>query len=161
VDYDPGSGAAAAGIFATILIVYILFIVVIAVGGYVLVAVSLMQLFKKVGIEPWIAWVPYYNQWKLLELGGQPGWMILIALVPGGSIVSLVFLAFAEHRIGVSFGKDAGWTVLGIFLPWLWALLLSRQTEVYDPRRLAMFGYPPPNAGYGSVPRQPGQGFGL
>jgi hypothetical protein len=102
--------------------------------------------------------VPYYNTWKLLELGSQPGWMILLALIPGGSIVALVFLAFSYHRIGISFGKDSGWVVLGIFLPWLWAILLGRQQEVYDPRRLQAFGYPPPYAGYGSMPR-PGGAF--
>jgi hypothetical protein len=160
VDYAPDSGAAV-GLIGLIVAIYVIVLIVVAAGAYVLTAVSLMQLFKKVGIEPWIAWVPYYNQWKLLELGGQPGWMVLIALLPVGNIVTLVFLIFGEHRIGIAFGKDASWTVLAVFLPWLWALLLGRSTEVYDPSRLAYFGYPPPNAGYGSVPRQPGQGFGI
>ncbi|MFW8745302.1 DUF5684 domain-containing protein [Mesorhizobium japonicum] len=114
------------------------------VVGYVLTSIGYARLFRKVGIEPWIGWVPYYNVWKLLELGGQPGWMVLIALIPGASIVLLIFLIFAEHRIGIAFGKDAAWTVLGVFLPWLWAMLLGRDREVYDPRRLAAFGYPPP-----------------
>lgn len=142
--YDSGSGAAVGGIIALLVGLYIAFLVVVIVVGYVLTSIGYARLFRKVGIEPWIGWVPYYNVWKLLELGGQPGWMVLIALIPGASIVLLIFLIFAEHRIGIAFGKDAAWTVLGVFLPWLWAMLLGRDREVYDPRRLAAFGYPPP-----------------
>jgi hypothetical protein len=155
VDYSPDYGIGAGAVIAIVVGYFAFFFLALAVG-YVLQAIGFMQLFKKVGVEPWIAWVPYYNVWKLLEVGSQPPWMILIALVPGGSIVLLVFLAFTYHRIGISFGKDTGWVVLGIFLPWLWAILLGRDQEVYDPRRLAAFGYPPPNAGYGSVPRPGG-----
>jgi hypothetical protein len=151
MDYDP-SGAAVGALVALFVALYVGFILVIAVGAYVLGAIGWMQLFKKVGIEPWIAWVPFYNTWKVLELGSQPGWIAVLSVVPGGSIVAVVFLALAEHRIGISFGKDAGWVVLAIFVPWLWAILLGRQQEVYDPRRLAAFGYPPPHAGYFSVP---------
>jgi hypothetical protein len=150
VDYDPDSSAATGGIVALIVILSIVAWLVVVVGIYVLHAIGFSRLFRKTGIESWIGWVPYYNVWKLLELGGQPGWMVLIALIPGASIVLLVFLIFAEHRIGIAFGKDTGWTVLAVFLPWLWAILLSRDSEVYDPRRLAAFGYPPPTVGYGA-----------
>jgi hypothetical protein len=150
VDYDSGSGAAAGGIVALVVILSVVVWLVIAAGIYVLYSWSFSRLFRKVGVEPWIGWVPYYNVWKLLELGSQPGWMVLIALIPGASIVLLVFLIFAEHRIGIAFGKDASWTVLAVFLPWLWAILLGREQEIYDPRRLAAFGYPPPNAGFGA-----------
>lgn len=149
MDYDSGSGAAA-GLIALIVGLYVTFVIVMIAGAYVLTSIGFARLFRKAGIEPWIGWVPYYNVWKLLELGGQPGWMVLIALIPGGSIALLVFLIFAEHRIGIAFGKDAVWTVLAVFLPWLWAILLGRDEEVYDPRRLAAFGYPPPTVGYGA-----------
>ena len=152
MDYDS-SGAAVGGFIALFLVLYFAILFVALAGAYVLSAIGWMQLFRKTGVEPWIAWVPFYNTWKVLELGGQPGWMALLSLVPGGSIVVLVFQAIAAHRIGISFGKDEGWVVLEVFLPWLWAILLGRQQEVYDPRRLQAFGYPPPSAGYCSVPR--------
>ncbi len=155
MDYDPNTGFGPAAIVALV-VGYVLFVLIVVAVAYVLQAIGLMQLFKKVGIEPWIAWVPYYNTWKLLEVGSQPGWMILLTLVPGGSIVLLVFLIFTYHRVGISFGKGSEWVVLGVFLPWLWGILLGRPQEVYDPRRLQAYGYPPPNAGYGSVPPGPG-----
>jgi hypothetical protein len=155
VDYDPSGGAAFGFGIVAIAIGYLVFVLLVAAAAYVLTAIGYLRLFKKVGIEPWIAWVPYYNVWKVLELGSQPAWMVLIALIPGGSIVLLVFLIIAEHRIGVAFGKDTSWVVLGVFLPWLWAMLLGRDEETYDPARLAAAGYPPPNAGYGSVPPAP------
>src|SRR6185312_3804079 len=120
MDYGPGDGAAYGLIIAIFVISYIAFVFAIVVVAYVLTGIGYMRLFRKVGIDAWIAWVPYYNTWKVLELGSQPAWMVLIALVPGGGIVLLVFLALAQHRIGISFGKDAGWLVMAIFLPWLW-----------------------------------------
>ncbi|MGN6324781.1 DUF5684 domain-containing protein [Pseudolysinimonas sp.] len=155
MDYDPGYGVGAGAVIA-IAIAYVAFVLLVVAGVYVLQAVGFMMLFKKVGIEPWIAWVPYYNTWKLLELGSQPPWIVLIALIPGGSVVLLVFFGLAAYRIGISFGKDASWTVLAVIFGWLWAMLLGRQHEVYDPRRLQAAGYPPPNAGIGSVPRPGG-----
>jgi hypothetical protein len=155
VDYSPDSGVAA-GAFLAIVIGYVVVILLAVAVGYVLQAVGFMLLFKKVGIETWIAWVPFYNTWKFLELGSQPGWISLLSLIGVGRYIVIVFQAIGAHRVGISFGKDTGWLVLEIFLPWLWCILLGRQQEVYDPRRLQAFGYPPPNAGYGSVPPRTG-----
>ena len=158
MDQDPGYGAAAAGgLIALFVLLYVGIVVAAFAITYVLQAVGYQQLFRRVGIEPHIAWTPFYNTWKFLELGGQPGWIALLDLVPFGAYVRIVFVALAEHRVGISFGREAGWVVLGVFLPWLWCLVIAADGSVYDPRRLQAFGYPPPYAGYGSVPRPAGQ----
>lgn len=148
-DYDYSSGAAAAGIIVLVLFAFY-FILLAAI--YVLTALAFSRLFKKVGIEGWIAWVPVYNIWKWLELGGQSGLISLLIFVPGASIVTLVFILIGSYRIGTAFGKGGEWTVLAYFISPLWAYLLSRPAEVYRPEVYAQHGWPPPLAGYGSVP---------
>lgn len=133
-------------IYAVIIIVTLLF----ALAYYVVMSIALSQFFRKVGVEPWIAWVPYYNNWKWLEVGGQKGWLALLPLV-GGGIVTSVFLYIGMYRSGIAFGKDSGFLVLGIFLPFVWAFMLGRPQEQYHPEWIMAAGYPPPLAGYGAM----------
>ena len=132
----------------------------LAAAVYVLTGFALMKLFRKVGVEPWAAWVPFFNIWRILELGGQAGWFVLFSIIPYGSIVSVVFECIAVHRVGIAFRKSGGWVVLFIFLPFVWAWLLAADSEVYDPDLIRQAGYGPPLVGYGSargpyVPPQP------
>ena len=156
-DYSTAYGSGAVALF---LALYIGFILVILVGSYLLMALSLSSFFKKVGVESWIAWVPIYNNWKWLEVGGQSGWLALIALIPYGGIVTSIFLYIGMYRTGKAFGKDGAFLVLGIFFPFIWAFILGgKNGGEYHPDWFAHFGWPPPLAGYGAVPadqRQPG-----
>jgi len=121
---------------------------------YVVMSIALMSFFRKVGVEPWIAWVPYYNYWKWLEIGGQPGWYSLLSLTGIGAYVTLVFLYIGMYRTGLAFGKSGSFVVLGIFLPFVWAFILGGKNETYRPESLSGFGFPPPLAGYGAVPME-------
>ena len=157
--YDPSYGAAAGTILAIYAGIFI-FWLLLAAGIYVLMAISLSSFFKKVGVEGWIAWVPFYSTWKWLEIGGYAGWLSLLSLIPYGSIVTAVFLYIGMYRTGKAFGKDGSFVVLGIFLPFVWAFILGgKNSGEYHPEWFPAFGWPPPLAGYGSVPaeqRQPG-----
>ena len=159
-DYSSSYGAGSAA-FVAFMAIYFTFIFVIAIGAYVLMALSLSSFFKKVGVESWIAWVPFYNNWKWLEVGGQKGWLSLLSLIPYGGIVTSVFLYIGMYRTGRAFGKDGGFLVLGIFLPFVWAFILGgRNSGEYHPEWFTAYGWPPPLAGYGSVPedqRQPAE----
>jgi hypothetical protein len=147
---DPIGNDTAAGVWV-IIIVSAVFTGVILLIAYLLTAITLSLFFRKVGVDRWIAWVPFYNTWRWLEVGGQPGPIALLSLIPYGGIVTAVFLAIGMHRTGIAFRKDSAWVVLGIFLPWLWCILLSRPEEHYDPGLLAAYGYPPPRAGSGAA----------
>jgi len=140
----------AAGVLV-ILIAYAVVIGVILLINYLLTAITLTMFFRKVGVTPGLAWVPIYNYWKWLEVGSQPGPIALLVLVPGVAIVTRIFLILGMHRSDIAFGKGTEWIVLGIFLPWLWCILLSQPAEQYHPERLTAAGYPPPRAGIGSV----------
>ena len=148
MSYDYDSTVAA---FVTIYAIIIVGSLLFALAIYVVTAIALMGFFRKVGVEPWIGWVPIYNTWKWLEVGGQNGWLALIALIPYGSIVTSVFLCIGMYRTGRAFGKDGAFVVLGIFLPFVWAFILGGKDEVYRPETFAAYGWPPPLAGFGSA----------
>lgn len=148
-DYnDADMLGAILAIYAGLLVFYVLLFVAV----YVVMALALSSFFRKVGVEPWIAWVPVYNNWKWLEVGGFQGWLALLAFVPFGSYVTWVFLYMGMYRTGLAFRKDGSFVVLGIFLPVVWAFILGGKSEVYQPELLAAHGYPPPIAGFGSLP---------
>lgn len=153
MNYDYGDTPAWGGLFGVIFgIVFVTFYLVILIGVYVLMALALSSFFRKVGVEPWIGWVPIYGYWKWLEVGGQAGWLAVLTLVPYANIVTSVFLAIGMYRTGIAFRKDGSWVVLGIFLPFVWLFLLARPTEIYNPALITAAGYPPPLAGFGAVP---------
>lgn len=153
---DTGYDGALLAIFTAVLAAYVILIavtIVLLIVDYVLMGFALSGVFRKVGVKPWTAWVPYYNYWKLLEVGGLHGWFVLLVLAPFGSYVYLVFHYIGMYRIGAAFGKDGGWTVLGVFLPWVWAFMLGYGDAVYRPEIYAARGWPLPLVGHGAVAR--------
>lgn len=148
---------------------------VVGLAIYVWYLWSLSQLFPKLGMPSWEGWVPVWNQWRLVERAGLPGWTVLFGLVPGLSVIAVIFIVMAVHRLNVEHGKDAGFTVLGFFIPPLWAMLLARHIAHAMPFAAARPGaggvpvapYPPQAARAPEAPpaAQPGQqnpwGFGL
>ncbi len=144
-----------AALFASLIAVYLIVfgvILVVALLEWVLVSYTFMLLYRKVGIEPWSAWVPVYSTWKLLELGGHQGWLSLLSLLPPGRYVTAVFMYIGAYRTSIAFGKDGAWVLLAIFVPFVWAYLLSRDTEVYRPEVFAERGWQGPFVGDGARP---------
>jgi hypothetical protein len=116
--------AEAVAIAGTLLVVsvFVLFIILIV---YVVLSLCMMQIFKKAGVKPWIAWVPFYNTWKVLEIGGQPGHWAALSVIPIVNIISAVYIWIAMYHIGKKLGKDDAFIVLGIFLPLVWYIWLA------------------------------------
>ncbi len=160
MNYDNGTTN---GVFAAFFLVFAAIsglMLLIAIAYYVVLSISLMSFFRKVGVKPWIAWVPIYNTWVRLEIGGQPGWISLLSLVSPGGIITAVFLYIGMYRTGFAFRKDGTFLVLGIFLPFVWAFMLGGRDSVYEPELITALGYPPPLAGFGaSRPNWADQGY--
>jgi hypothetical protein len=120
-DTTTMSNEAAAGIAAGTVLFALLFTVII----YVVMALALSQIFKKAGVEGWKAWVPFYNNWVMLELGGQKGYWAVLALIPVVNIVATVFMFIAMYHIGLKLGKPGAFVLLAIFLPFVWIIWLA------------------------------------
>lgn len=106
-----------------VLIIMLLWLLV-AVGILVWYLWAMARLFPRIGLKSSDGWIPIWNQWKLLERASLPGWVVLLSFV-GLSIVPAVMLIMAMHRIGKEYGAGAGYTVLGVFIPPLWATLFA------------------------------------
>jgi hypothetical protein len=122
---STASGAAAATAAAAFLATFMFFMFFIVIIAYVLTAIFLMRIFAKAGVPAWIAWVPFYNTWKLLELGGQQGFWAILAIIPGVNIASQIFIYIAQYHIGKKFGKSGEFVLWAIFLPIVWFIWLA------------------------------------
>lgn len=101
-------------------------------------------IFKKAGVKPWQSWVPYLNSWRLLQLGGQKGWWVLIAFIPiVGHIFFLVYYWFAQFHIGRALGKSDPFVLLGIFLAPVWFGILAFGKSTWQPKHESLV---PPSA---------------
>lgn len=151
MNYGYGDARDFLSIFWAIYLSVIGFVVVVGLTVYVLNGFAFMKLFRKVGIEPWAAWVPVFNTWRILEMGGQPGWISLLVFIPYGSLVTLVFECIGVYKTSLAFRRDGAWVVLFVFLPFVWAWLMAVDGLPYEPELIAQRGYKPPLAGYGSA----------
>lgn len=116
-----GEAAAVGAVVMTILAVGFIF----AAISYIISSLCLMSIFKKAGVPGWMAWVPFVNNWKTLEIGGQPGFWAILAIIPIVNIVSAVMLYIAMYHIGLKLGKSGAFVVLAIFLPIVWLIWLA------------------------------------
>ena len=95
---EPRVDVTAEGLLA-LMGIFVLFFFIVVVC-YAVTAWLLGRVFKKAGTPQWIAWVPVYNNWKILELGGQQGFWAVLGLIPLVSIVAAVFTYIAMYHIG-------------------------------------------------------------
>ncbi|MFZ3009907.1 MAG: DUF5684 domain-containing protein [Candidatus Microsaccharimonas sp.] len=128
--YTTSAGDTAAGtaIGIGVFIFYILFIAAI----YVVSAIFTGKIFKKAGVESWIAWVPFYSGWKLNEIGGQQGFWAILTIVPIVQYVSIVFMFISMYHIGKKLGKEGTFILLGIFLPLVWIIWLAIDKSTWN-----------------------------
>lgn len=120
-DYDYGAALAAGLVIG-------LWVGLIA---YIISAIFLGMIFKKAGEPAWKAWVPIYNSWTLLRLGGQNGIWAVLALIPVVNIVSAIFMYIAMYHIGKKLGKSDAFVLLAIFLPLVWMIWLAVDSSTW------------------------------
>lgn len=92
---------------------------------YVIMVISLLgtyRLYKKAEQPGWAVMVPIYGTICLLRAGKKPEWWILLFFIP---FVNIIFAVMAVHAISKAFGKDGGFTVGLIFLPFIFFPLLG------------------------------------
>lgn len=113
-----------------------------AMAAAALMVICLWKIFKKAGKEGWAAIVPVYNIIMVIEISGLPLWYIALFFVPFANIYA-VFKIYIE--LAKKFGKDAGFGVLCVFLPYIGLPILAfSKSAVYQ--------------GAGAVPEAPATG---
>ena len=138
MDYAPGMNAALALPY--------FFVGVIA---YVYYALTLVSIFRKAGLKTWPAWVPIFNVWRVLQLGGQKGWWVLVGIIPVvGTILYLVFLIIAGIKIQTAFGKPGIFYLLAILITPVWYGILAWDSSTWNPKHTPLV----PASGYEGAP---------
>lgn len=117
---DP-NGLAGLALFG----LFLVFVLIFALIFYGISAFLLGRIFKKAGEPQWIAWVPVYNTWKILELGGQQGFWAILGFIPFVNIIALIYLYIAMYNIGKKLGKEDWFVLLAIFVPIIWMIWLG------------------------------------
>ena len=127
-EVDP---AVAAAVFAGMMLFTFVFIAL----TYVIHAFLLSRIFQKAGVEQWKAWVPVYNSWVLLELGGQQGFWAILLFIPFVNIVSVIFIIIAMYEIGLKLGKSGAFVLLAIFVPIVWMIWLAFDSSTWPGKK--------------------------
>lgn len=130
--YSSGSADTAAAL-AGIGAMFFLFSFLFGIAAYVISSLSLMKIFKKAGLQDaWAAWIPFYNTWRMLEIGGQQGFWSVLMIIPVVNIVSAVFVFIAAYNIGLKLGKSGAFVLLAIFLAIVWYLWLAFDKSTWN-----------------------------
>ena len=120
------------GTSAAVYLAVLLFTLIFTAIAYVIGALLLGRIFKKAGVPTWIAWVPFYNNYKLLEIGGQPGYWAILAIIPVVNIASAIFMYIAMYNIGLKLGKSGTFILWAIFFPIVWSVWLAVDASVWN-----------------------------
>lgn len=106
--------------------------VILGIVAYLVYSYLMGRIFKKAGEESWKAFVPVYNNWIFLEVGGQKGYWAVLGLVPLVGIASVVFMIIAAIEIGKRLGKEGVFVLLWLFVTPVWAAILAFDKSVWS-----------------------------
>lgn len=140
-----GGYAALGGILFSVIAITL----IVELAAIVLACVGMWRTFKKLGIQPWAALIPFYNDWRVgtavvpkdmrplvvarlilfavVLLGdalGLPGTLITIC----GLAYGLVWLP-VMHELALRFGHGWGYAVGLSYLGFVFWMLLGRNSE--------------------------------
>lgn len=84
------------------------------------------KIFKKAGHEGWAAFVPVYNTIVMLDIVGKPVVWFFLLCIP---FVNIIFAIWIVNLLAKRFGKDEGYTVGLLVLPFIFYPLLGLSEE--------------------------------
>ncbi|WP_137284696.1 DUF5684 domain-containing protein [Halorussus salinisoli] len=91
-------------------------------GFLVLIVASMWKVFEKADEPGWAALIPIYNTYVMLKIGDNPGWYLLLMIIP---IANLYAIGKMHVGIAKAFGKGVGWGVGLWFLPFVFFPMLA------------------------------------
>ena len=95
----------------------------------VIAIVAMYKIFIKAGEPGWAAIVPLYNTYTLVKIAGLNPLLFLLLLVP---IVNVVFAIYVMIKLGETFGKSVGWSVIFlVILSFIGMLILGFGDATY------------------------------
>ena len=99
-----------------------LFIFVIYIIAVVLLAIVVWKLYTKAGKPGWASLVPIYSSIVEMEIIGRPAWWFLLYIIP---VFGIYVMVLDRIILAKSFGKDGGFAVGLILLPFIFYPILA------------------------------------
>lgn len=96
--------------------------IIIVIAIFIVMIVSMWKLFQKAGREGWEAIIPIYNSYVMTQLVNKPGYWVILMLIP---YVGMIWSIWVLNLFVKGFGKDAGYTVGILFLPFIFLPMLA------------------------------------
>lgn len=84
--------------------------------------ISMWILFEKAGEPGWASIIPIYSTIVLVRIIRKPGYWIALMLIP---YVNIIWGIWGLNLFVKAFGKDVGFTIGCIFLPFIFLPLLA------------------------------------
>jgi len=107
-------------LFGTFMFAYLAIIIIVLIAQW--------QIFQKANQPGWACIIPIYNIIVLLRIVGKPWWWFLLMFIP---IVNIVLGIWVLNLLSKSFGKEEGFTVGLIFLPFIFYPILGFGNATY------------------------------
>lgn len=89
---------------------------------------GIYKIYHRAGKPGWAAFVPVYNLVVKLEIVKKPVWWIILLLIP---FVNIIFAIWITNLLAKRFGKDEGYTLGLILLPFVFFPLLGFGRDPY------------------------------
>jgi hypothetical protein len=108
------------GFFMVLILIYLAVIVFLIAAQW--------KIFEKAGKPGWAAIIPIYSTIVLLEIIKKPTWWVFMLFIP---LVNIYFAIVMVNELSKSFGKDVGFTLGLIFLPFIFYPILGFGSAQY------------------------------
>ena len=95
---------------------------IISIAIVIIVIVAYWKIFEKAGQPGWAAIIPIYNIIVLLQIVGKPIWWFILMLIP---VINIIFAIWVINLLSKSFGKDVGFTIGILLLPFIFIPILG------------------------------------
>ena len=107
------------------------FFLIVLLAISVVIIIAQWKIYEKAGKPGWAILIPIYNLIVLLEIVGKPIWWIFLFLIP---FVNIIFGIWVINLLSKSFGKNEGFTIGLLLLPFIFYPILGfGNTEYVGP----------------------------
>ncbi len=105
---------------------------VILIAILVLQIVAYWKIYTKAGKPGWASIVPVYSIYVLFEIVGMKGWYAFLIFIPFvGALIVAILSYIAYYKLAICFGKESGFGIGMVFLPFVFGLILAFSDATY------------------------------
>ena len=104
------------------------FFSIVVLSLVIILIVARWKIFTKANQPGWASLIPIYNALIFLKIIGKPWWWIFLFCIP---YVNFIFHIWGYNLLSKKFGKDEGFTVGLVLLPFIFLPILGFGSSEY------------------------------